>query len=124
LFINDLEQYTRSQITYKNINTNKANSYFFDIVYSNRLCSINIAGISLTSNVLENGYLQIASNFTGYSEGLNYATIPVVILNSILIPIGTATLLIYNGTIMICSTSCEISTADMIYGSKTIWHLL
>lgn len=119
-----LESYTRSEITYKNIESSRANSYFFDIVYSEVLCSVNIAGISLTSSVSENGFLQIASAFTGYSTGMNYITIPVAILNSSLVPKGIATLLIYNGTIMLCSPSCEILTTDIIYGSKTIWYLV
>ena len=124
LLNNALKSCTRSEITYKNIESTRANSYFFDIVYSGVLCSINIAGIALTSNVLENEYVQIASGFTGYSTGMNYATIPVSILNSSLVPKGTATLLIYNGTIMLCNPTCEIVTTDTIYGSKTIWYLI
>lgn len=120
---NALKSYTRSEITYKNVESTRANSYFFDIVYSDTLCSINIAGIALTSKVVENGYLQIASAFTGYSIGMNYATIPVAILDSSLVPKGTATLLIYNNTIMLCNPTCEIVTTDTIYGSKTIWYL-
>ena len=82
-----------------------------------------ISGISLTSNVAENGFLQLASGFTGYSIGMNYATIPLVIFDTAFVPKGMATLIVYNGTLLLCNPTCEIVTTDFIYGSKTIWYL-
>lgn len=104
---------------YESVNvSNKA----LNIAYSDRFININFLGLSLSEPLSANSGRNIVSNFDAYTTpNLNYITIPLVALNANNVPIGTATALVFDGTITVV-TNIDLGTTDKLYGSNTKWY--
>ena len=93
-----------------------------NIAYTERFLNINFLGLSLSSPLDAYSYREIVSNFDAFTTyNLDYITVPLVVLNTHDVPIGTAIAIVWSGSIVVVA-NVNISTTDKLYGSTTKWY--
>lgn len=112
---NALEEYKLSSYNA----TNMVDSAF-NIAYGEKITNINFVGVTVKTAVSANSYLQLIDSFEAYVGDLNYTTISLMVLNANNVPIGTATGIVFDGSIVLCP-NINISTTDKLYGCITRW---